>query len=67
MHRRRFLTAAAGAATLAAAGRLAAPALAQGAAARTLRFVPHEDLEAEGYGQYKKLFDGPVTEKEVTP
>ena len=44
MHRRRFLTAAAGAATLAAAGRLAAPALAQGAAARTLRFVPHADL-----------------------
>ena len=32
-----------------------------------LRFVPYEDLEAEGYGQYKKLFDGPVTEKEVTP
>ena len=25
-----------------------------------LRFVPYEDLEAEGYGQYKKLFDGPV-------
>jgi peptide-methionine (R)-S-oxide reductase len=24
-----------------------------------LRFVPYEDLEAEGYGQYKKLFDGP--------
>ncbi len=32
-----------------------------------LRFVPYEDLEAEGYGQYKKLFDTPVTEKEVTP
>ena len=24
-----------------------------------LRFVPYEDLEAEGYGQYKELFDGP--------
>jgi peptide-methionine (R)-S-oxide reductase len=24
-----------------------------------LRFVPFEDLDAEGYGQYKKLFDGP--------
>jgi peptide-methionine (R)-S-oxide reductase len=23
-----------------------------------LRFVPYEDLEAEGYGQYKELFDG---------
>jgi peptide-methionine (R)-S-oxide reductase len=22
-----------------------------------LRFVPYEDLEAEGYGQYKRLFD----------
>jgi peptide-methionine (R)-S-oxide reductase len=22
-----------------------------------LRFVPYEDLEAEGYGQYRKLFD----------
>src|ERR1700719_4457906 len=44
MHRRSFLSAAPGAATLAAAGRLAAPALAQGAAARTLRFVPHADL-----------------------
>jgi peptide-methionine (R)-S-oxide reductase len=22
-----------------------------------LRFVPYEDLEAEGYGEYKKLFD----------
>jgi len=21
--------------------------------------VPYEDLEVEGYGQYKKLFDGP--------
>jgi len=24
-----------------------------------LRFVPYEDLEAEGYGQYKQLFDAP--------
>src|SRR5580693_5100823 len=32
-----------------------------------LRFVPYEDLEAEGYGQYEKLFDTPVTEKEVAP
>src|ERR1700683_5040001 len=23
-----------------------------------LRFVPYEDLEAEGYGEYTKLFDG---------
>ena len=23
-----------------------------------LRFVPYEDLEAEGYGQYKKVFEG---------
>ena len=30
-----------------------------------LRFVPYEELEAEGYGQYKKLFDGTVTEEEV--
>jgi peptide-methionine (R)-S-oxide reductase len=27
-----------------------------------LRFVPYEDLEAEGYGKYKKLFDGAATE-----
>ena len=26
-----------------------------------LRFVPYEDLEAEGYGEYKKLFHGAVT------
>src|SRR5712672_1898046 len=43
MDRRSFLKAAAGAGTL-MSGRLAAPALAQGAAARTLRFVPHADL-----------------------
>jgi peptide-methionine (R)-S-oxide reductase len=24
-----------------------------------LRFVPYEELEAEGYGQYKRLFDAP--------
>jgi peptide-methionine (R)-S-oxide reductase len=24
-----------------------------------LRFVPYEDLESEGYGQYRDLFDGP--------
>jgi peptide-methionine (R)-S-oxide reductase len=24
-----------------------------------LRFVPYEDLESEGYGRYKSLFDGP--------
>ncbi len=23
-----------------------------------LRFVPYDDLEAQGYGEYKKLFDG---------
>ena len=30
-----------------------------------LRFVPYEDLEAEGYGQYTKLFDGGATKEEV--
>ena len=31
-----------------------------------LRFVPYEDLEAEGYGQYKHLSDGPEhTEEEA--
>jgi peptide-methionine (R)-S-oxide reductase len=30
-----------------------------------LRFVPYEDLEAEGYGEYKKLFDNPTTTEEV--
>jgi len=30
-----------------------------------LRFVPYDDLEAEGYGEYKKVFDGPTEEKEV--
>jgi len=31
-----------------------------------LRFVPYEELEAEGYGQYKKLFDAPEGGKEVS-
>ena len=44
MDRRTLLKAVAGAGTLAMPGRLAAPALAQGAAARTLRFVPQADL-----------------------
>src|SRR5580704_10213361 len=30
-----------------------------------LRFVPYGDLETEGYGQYKKLFDGAENEEEV--
>jgi peptide-methionine (R)-S-oxide reductase len=30
-----------------------------------LRFVPYADLEVEGYGQYKKLFDGAENEEEV--
>jgi peptide-methionine (R)-S-oxide reductase len=29
-----------------------------------LRFVPYEDLEAEGYGQYKEVFDRPKKAKE---
>jgi peptide-methionine (R)-S-oxide reductase len=29
-----------------------------------LRFVPFENLDAEGYGEYKKLFDTPSSEKE---
>src|SRR6266403_5845780 len=44
MDRRTFLKAAAGAGTLAASGRLSAPALAQGGAARTLRFVPQANV-----------------------
>ncbi len=28
-----------------------------------LRFVPYEDLEAEGYGEFKGLFGGPNNEK----
>jgi peptide-methionine (R)-S-oxide reductase len=30
-----------------------------------LRFVPYEDLEAEGYGEYRKLFEGHLAEEEV--
>jgi peptide-methionine (R)-S-oxide reductase len=30
-----------------------------------LRFVPYEDLESAGYGEYLKLFDDGLTEKEV--
>ena len=44
MDRRTLLKAVAGAGTLAMSQKLAAPALAQGAAARTLRFVPQSDL-----------------------
>ena len=28
-----------------------------------LRFVPYKDLEAEGYGQYRKVLDGPMTQE----
>ena len=31
-----------------------------------LRFIPYEDLEAEGYGEYKKLFEGADQGKETT-
>jgi peptide-methionine (R)-S-oxide reductase len=31
-----------------------------------LRFVPYDDLEAEGYGEYRKLFEGRSTDAEVT-
>ena len=44
MDRRTFLKTAAGTGALAAAGGLAMPALSQGAAARTLRFVPQANL-----------------------
>src|SRR6516164_6416726 len=44
LDRRRFLKTAAGAGALALSGGIAAPALAQGAAARTLRFVPQANL-----------------------
>jgi peptide-methionine (R)-S-oxide reductase len=30
-----------------------------------LRFVPYEDLESEGYGRYKALFDEPSSSKEI--
>ncbi len=29
----------------------------------SLRFVPFEDLDAEGYGEYRKLFDRPMTQE----
>jgi len=44
MDRRSFLKAGAGAAAIGAAGMMPAPALSQGAAARTLRFVPQANL-----------------------
>jgi peptide/nickel transport system substrate-binding protein len=44
MDRRAFLKTFASAGTVAAAGGLAAPAISQGAVARTVRFVPHADL-----------------------
>jgi peptide-methionine (R)-S-oxide reductase len=30
-----------------------------------LRFVPYEELETEGYGRYKELFEGPKGPEEV--
>jgi peptide-methionine (R)-S-oxide reductase len=30
-----------------------------------LRFVPYAELEAEGYGSYKNLFEGAIPEEEV--
>jgi peptide-methionine (R)-S-oxide reductase len=30
-----------------------------------LRFIPYEELEAEGYGKYKRVFDGAGKEEEV--
>src|SRR5689334_11336783 len=44
MDRRAFLKSLTGASTAAAAGRLATPAISQGAAARAVRLVPHADL-----------------------
>ena len=44
INRRTLLKSVAGAGAMAASGRLAAPALAQGAAGRTLRFVPQANL-----------------------
>jgi hypothetical protein len=46
MDRRTFLTTAAGAGAVAAAGGFATPAISQRAAARTLLFVPQADLAA---------------------
>jgi peptide-methionine (R)-S-oxide reductase len=31
-----------------------------------LRFVPYDELEAQGYGEYKRLFDNPTTTDEVS-
>jgi peptide-methionine (R)-S-oxide reductase len=31
-----------------------------------LRFIPYEELEAEGYGQYKRLFDGAENGQEAS-
>jgi peptide/nickel transport system substrate-binding protein len=44
LDRRQFIKTSAGAATLGASGFLAAPAISQGAAAKTLRFVPQANL-----------------------
>jgi peptide/nickel transport system substrate-binding protein len=44
LNRRRFLQTTAGAATFASTGLLSAPAISQGAAAKTLRFVPQANL-----------------------
>ena len=30
-----------------------------------LRFVPYDELDAQGYGRYKKLFDPPSTGEEI--
>jgi peptide-methionine (R)-S-oxide reductase len=30
-----------------------------------LRFIPYEDLEAEGYGEYRKILDGPMRQEEA--
>ena len=30
-----------------------------------LRFIPYEDLEYEGFGRYKKVFDEPKNAQEV--
>ena len=30
-----------------------------------LRFIPYEDLEKEGYGQYKKIFDDKANGQEA--
>ena len=30
-----------------------------------LRFIPYKDLEAEGYGEYRKVLDGPMTREET--